>query len=126
MKLLIIGGTSFLGRATAVDALARGWEVTTFNRGKSAPDVDGVEVLRGDRDDDAALEQLAGRTFDVVVDTCGFVPRVVAKSVRATRGVRRALRLRLEHLGDDHLAGPAHSRGPRRAGLPVGRRAGRR
>ena len=83
MKLLIIGGTSFLGRATAVDALARGWEVTTFNRGRSAPDVDGVEVLRGDRDDDAALGQLAGRTFDVVVDTCGFVPRVVAKSVRA-------------------------------------------
>ena len=83
MKLLIIGGTSFLGRATAVEAQARGWDVTTFNRGKSAPDVDGVEVLRGDRDDDAALEQLAGRTFDVVVDTCGFVPRVVAKSVRA-------------------------------------------
>ena len=83
MKLLIIGGTSFLGRATAVEAQTRGWEVTTFNRGKSAPDVEGVEVLRGDRDDDAALEKLAGRTFDVVVDTCGFVPRVVAKSVRA-------------------------------------------
>ena len=83
MKLLIIGGTSFLGRHTAVDALARGWEVTTFNRGKSAPDVDGVEALRGDRDDDSAVRQLAGREFDVVVDTCGFVPRVVAKSARA-------------------------------------------
>jgi 2'-hydroxyisoflavone reductase len=82
MKLLIIGGSSFLGRATAVDALARGWDVTTFNRGQSAPDVEGVEALRGDRDDDAALAQLDGREFDVVVDTCGFVPRVVSKAVR--------------------------------------------
>jgi 2'-hydroxyisoflavone reductase len=37
MRLLIIGGTSFLGRATAVEALARGWEVTTFNRGRATP-----------------------------------------------------------------------------------------
>ena len=86
MKLLIIGGTSFLGRATAGDALGRGWDVTCFNRGRSGPDVAGVEALRGDRDDDAALEQVAGRAFDVVVDTCGFVPRVVAKSVRALAG----------------------------------------
>jgi 2'-hydroxyisoflavone reductase len=86
MKLLIIGGTSFLGRATAEEALARGWDVTTFNRGKSDPDVDGVEALRGDRDDDEALRQLAGRPFDVVVDTCGFVPRVVAKSARVLAG----------------------------------------
>ena len=83
MRLLIIGGTSFLGRATAEDALSRGWDVTTYNRGQSQADVDGVEVLRGDRDDDEALRQLAGRPFDVVVDTCGFVPRVVGKSVRA-------------------------------------------
>ncbi len=83
MKLLIIGGTAFLGRAAAVEALARGWTVTTFNRGQSGPDVEGVEALRGDRDDDAALAQLADRSFDVVVDTCGFVPRVVGRSVRA-------------------------------------------
>ena len=82
MQLLIIGGTSFLGRATAEDALARGWTVTTFNRGRGGPDVEGVEALRGDRDDDAALRQLAGRPFDVVVDTCGFVPRVVGKSAQ--------------------------------------------
>jgi 2'-hydroxyisoflavone reductase len=83
MKLLVIGGTSFLGRATVVDALGRGWSVTTLNRGRSAPDVEGVEALRGDRDDDAALTQLDGRAFDVVVDTCGFVPRVVGKSAAA-------------------------------------------
>lgn len=80
MRLLIIGGTSFLGRATAEIALSRGWTVTTFNRGRSGADVAGVEALRGDRDDDAALKQLADRPLDVVVDTCGFVPRVVAKS----------------------------------------------
>ena len=80
MRLLIIGGTSFLGRAAAVQALRRGDTVTTFNRGKSAPDVEGVEALRGDRDDESALDQLNGREFDGVVDTCGFVPRVVAEA----------------------------------------------
>jgi 2'-hydroxyisoflavone reductase len=83
MKLLIIGGTSFLGRATAVEALRRGDNVTTFNRGQTGADVEGVEALRGDRDDEAALAQLTGREFDGVVDTCGFVPRVVGKSTRA-------------------------------------------
>ena len=83
MRLLIIGGTSFLGRATAVEALRRGDKVTTFNRGQSAADVEGVEAVRGDRDDEAALGQLEGRDFDGVVDTCGFVPRVVGKATRA-------------------------------------------
>jgi 2'-hydroxyisoflavone reductase len=82
-SLLVIGGTSFLGRAVVEDARSRGWSVTTFNRGQSGPDADGVEALRGDRDEDEALRQLDGRSFDVVVDTCGFVPRVVGKSVRA-------------------------------------------
>jgi 2'-hydroxyisoflavone reductase len=86
MRLLIIGGTSFLGRATAVEALRRGDTVTTFNRGTSAPDVEGVEPLRGDRADDVALEQLAGREFDGVVDTCGFVPRVVGQATRLLAG----------------------------------------
>jgi 2'-hydroxyisoflavone reductase len=83
MKLLIIGGTSFLGRATAVEALRRGDIVTTFNRGQTGPDVDGVEAVRGDRADESALAQLAGREFDGVVDTCGFVPRVLGKATRA-------------------------------------------
>jgi 2'-hydroxyisoflavone reductase len=81
--LLLLGGTSFLGRATAEDALSRGWSVTTVNRAQSGPDVMDVEALRGDRDDEDALRQLDGRSFDVVVDTCGFVPRVVGKSVHA-------------------------------------------
>ena len=83
MQLLVIGGTSFLGRAAVVEALSRGWAVTTFNRGVSGPDLEGVEPLRGDRADPSALGQLEDRRFDVVVDTCGFVPRVVGRSARA-------------------------------------------
>jgi len=86
MRLLIIGGTSFLGRAAAEEALRRGDEVTTFNRGRSGPDVEGVEALRGDRADEGDLAVLAGRPFDVVVDTCGFVPQVVGRSVRVLQG----------------------------------------
>jgi len=83
MHLLVIGGTSFLGRHTAAEALGRGWAVTTFNRGRTGLDVDGVEALRGDRESAQDLAQLRGRSFDVVVDTCGFVPRVVGRSVAA-------------------------------------------
>ncbi|MGH8893287.1 MAG: NAD-dependent epimerase/dehydratase family protein [Actinomycetes bacterium] len=86
MRLLIIGGTSFLGRATADEALRRGWDVTTFNRGVSGQDVDGVEALRGDRTSADDLARLAGRPFDVVVDTCGFVPAVVGRSVKVLAG----------------------------------------
>lgn len=86
MKLLILGGTAFLGRATAEEAIRRGFDVTTFNRGQTGPDVAGVEALRGDRDSDDDLAQLTRRSFDGVVDTCGFVPRVVGKSARLLAG----------------------------------------
>jgi 2'-hydroxyisoflavone reductase len=85
MRLLIIGGTSFLGRATAEEALRRGDAVTTFNRGVSDPDVEGVEAVRGDRTSDGDLAQLAGREFDAVVDTCGFVPAVVGRAAAVLR-----------------------------------------
>ena len=79
MKLLILGGTKFLGRHLAETALARGDEVTLFNRGQTNPDVlPGVERLRGDRD--GRLEALRGRRWDAVVDTSGYVPRVVRAS----------------------------------------------
>lgn len=86
MRVLIIGGSSFLGRATAHEALRRGAEVTTFNRGRTGPDVPGVQALRGDRESDDDLAQLAGRPFDVVVDTCGFVPAVVGRSAAVLAG----------------------------------------
>jgi 2'-hydroxyisoflavone reductase len=79
-RILIIGGTAFLGRAAVAEALARGHRVTTFNRGRTGVDVPGVEVVRGDRSEADDLPQLAGRRFDGVIDTCGFVPRVVGAS----------------------------------------------
>ncbi|RMG94172.1 MAG: SDR family oxidoreductase [Chloroflexi bacterium] len=80
MKLLILGGTRFLGRAIVEAALADGHEVTLFNRGRSNPNLfPEVEHLRGDRDGN--LEALQGRQWDAVIDTCGYVPRVVGASV---------------------------------------------
>ncbi|MBE0636858.1 NAD-dependent epimerase/dehydratase family protein [Candidatus Bipolaricaulota bacterium] len=76
MKLLIIGGTVFLGRAVVEFALAQGHEVTLFNRGQSNTDLfPEIEQIHGNRD--GGLEALAGRTFDACLDTCGYVPRIV-------------------------------------------------
>lgn len=49
MRILVMGGTWFLGRYVVEGALQRGWDVTTFNRGKSGKDVPGVEAVHGDR-----------------------------------------------------------------------------
>lgn len=79
MKILIIGGTRFLGRTLVETALKQGHELTLFNRGKTNPVLfPDVEQLKGDRDAD--LHVLTGRKWDVVVDTCGYVPRIVKKS----------------------------------------------
>jgi 2'-hydroxyisoflavone reductase len=82
MRILVLGGTQFLGRHTVDVALAREHEVTTFNRGRTRPELfPGVEKLHGDRDGD--LSALAGRSFDAVVDTSGYVPRVVGETIDA-------------------------------------------
>lgn len=79
MKLLVLGGTKFLGRHLVETALARGDEVTLFNRGKHNPEIfPEAEKLRGDRD--GGLDVLRGRRWDAVVDTSGYVPRVVRAS----------------------------------------------
>src|SRR5215210_5007881 len=79
MRTLIIGGTVFLGRHLVEAAQARGHEVTLFNRGLHNPGLfPDVEKLRGDRD--GGLDVLRGRRWDVVIDTCGFVPRIVRAS----------------------------------------------
>ena len=79
MKLLILGGTIFLGRYLVEHALERGHDVTLFNRGKHAPDLfPGVHKLRGDRDGD--LTALQARSWDAVIDTCGYLPRIVRAS----------------------------------------------
>ena len=84
MKLLVIGGTRFVGRALVETALRRGHTLTLFNRGKSNPDLfPAAEKITGDRDNDLAL--LKGRKWDIVVDTCGYFPRVVRKSADLLR-----------------------------------------
>ena len=84
MKLLLLGGTKFLGRATVEAALERGHEVTLFTRGETNPELfPEAEKLRGDRSED--LSPLAGRSWDAVVDTSGYLPGVVRASADALR-----------------------------------------
>jgi 2'-hydroxyisoflavone reductase len=87
VRLLVLGGTKFLGRAIVEEALARSHEVTTFTRGETNPELfPEAEHLRGDRDGD--LSALDGRTWDAVVDTSGYVPRVVRASAELLRDSR--------------------------------------
>jgi len=82
MRILVLGGTQFLGRHTVDAALARGHDVTMFNRGQTRPELfPDVEKLRGDRDGN--LDTLRGRSFDAVVDTSGYVPRIVRETIDA-------------------------------------------
>lgn len=79
MKLLIIGGTRFLGRHLVTAAVARGHNLTLFNRGRYSSEIDkDVEAIQGDRNSD--LSKLRGRSWDAVVDTCGMLPRAVRAS----------------------------------------------
>ena len=77
MRVLVIGGTVLLGRSVVEMALARGHEVTVFHRGLHNRGLFGgdVETLLGDRTED--LSALRGRSWDAVVDTCGFEPEHV-------------------------------------------------
>lgn len=85
MRLLVLGGTKFLGRHFVEAALRRRHEVTLFNRGRTAPGLfPGVETVTGDRD--GGLAALAGRTWDAVLDPSGYVPRVVGAAVSALAG----------------------------------------
>lgn len=85
MQLLVLGGTVFLGRHLVESALGRGHAVTIFHRGQHGVDlwsdgVTSVERILGDRD--GGLEALAGRSWDAVIDTCGYLPRLVGDSAR--------------------------------------------
>ncbi len=83
LKLLILGGTGFLGPHTVRYALARGHSMTLFNRGRSDPDLFDLETLIGDRHDD--LEALKGREWDAVIDTTAYVPRHVTATTQLLR-----------------------------------------
>jgi 2'-hydroxyisoflavone reductase len=78
-KILVLGGTGFLGPHIVDAALARGHTLTLFNRGKTRPGLfPNVEKLHGDRD--GKLDALNGRTWDAVVDTSAYVPRITKLS----------------------------------------------
>jgi 2'-hydroxyisoflavone reductase len=82
-RILILGGTNFLGPATVETALARGHRITLFNRGRTRPGLfPNVEKLQGDRDPrkGEGLKSLEGRTWDVAIDNSGYYPRMVAAS----------------------------------------------
>ena len=87
MRLLVLGGPRFLGRALADAALVRGHELTFFNRGRTNPELyPQVERLVGDRGGDLAA--LHGRSWDAVVDTSGYLPREVRASAELLAGSR--------------------------------------
>ncbi len=82
MRILFLGGTQFLGRHAVDAARERGHEITIFTRGQTRPELHpDVEKLHGDRDGN--LGALRGRDFDAVVDTSGYVPRLVRETLDA-------------------------------------------
>jgi 2'-hydroxyisoflavone reductase len=85
MRLLMLGGTEFAGRAVVEAALGRRWDVTVLNRGRHDP-LPGVKALRGDRTAPDGLAALAEGEWDVVVDTWSHAPRAVRDAARLLRG----------------------------------------
>ena len=91
-RILIIGGTSFVGPAVVEEAQRRGITVTLFNRGKTNAGLfPEVEKIHGDRNADVAVLQalFKGRTFDSVIDTSGYFPRQIRNMTAALAGVTR-------------------------------------
>jgi 2'-hydroxyisoflavone reductase len=85
MKLLILGGTAFLGRHLATVAQQRGHHLTLFHRGRSHPELfDDALKLYGNRVDD--LEALRHGRWDAVIDTCGYTPGIVRRSAELLAG----------------------------------------
>ncbi|MBI2519718.1 MAG: NAD-dependent epimerase/dehydratase family protein [Bdellovibrio sp.] len=88
MKLLIIGGSIFLGRHLVTEALRKNHEVWIFNRGQSGPIPSPVcHVLQGNRESQSDLKKLSTMKFDAVIDTCGYVPRVVRTGLEILKDI---------------------------------------
>jgi 2'-hydroxyisoflavone reductase len=108
LRILVIGGTKFLGRAVAEDALARGHELTLFNRGETNPGLfPEVENLHGDRKRDLSL--LAGRTWDAVIDPSGYVPADVRAAADQLRDAGRYVFVSSVSVYADFSTGPTES-----------------
>lgn len=86
-RILILGGSTFIGPALVETAIARGHQVCLFNRGQSGPEspsesaqeaLEKAEIIKGDRLTD--LNRLSDRSWDMVIDTCGYEPETVELS----------------------------------------------
>lgn len=87
MRILVLGGTKFLGRAVVDAARARGHVLTLFNRGKHDPGAYAdLEQLHGDRTQPRGLAALAGGTWDAAIDTAAYLPRDVRSMADALKG----------------------------------------
>jgi len=84
MRILILGGTRFVGRHIVETALARDHEVTLFNRGRHPNPFEGVQTLTGDRDGD--LSALHGGRWDRVIDVSGYNAPQVTRALDALEG----------------------------------------
>lgn len=119
MKLLVIGGTRFVGRAFVEQAVRHGHDVAVFHRSVSEPeDFPSVEHLHGDRGGDLRL--LRGRSWDAVLDTCAYIPRAVreASAVLAAAAGHYTLVSTLSVHPDDMPAGATERAAIHRSPFP--------
>lgn len=86
MRILVLGGTRFVGRAVVDQAVSRGHDVTTFNAGRRGEARPGAEALHGDWTSQQDLKVLAGREWDAVVDTSVIAPAHVAAAAEMLAG----------------------------------------
>lgn len=120
LRILMLGGTGFLGPHTVRHALDRGHEVTLFNRGRTNSDLfPGLEKLVGNRDPQIGegLSALEGRRWDAVIDTSGYVPRITGASSRLlAERVDQYLFVSTICQYDNWLEGPDHGSEDRPSG----------
>lgn len=86
MRILVLGGTRFVGRAVVDQAVSRGHDVTTFTRGQHGEPRPGAQAWHGDRTSASDLRVLAGSDWDTVVDTSVIAPAHVAASAALLTG----------------------------------------
>jgi nucleoside-diphosphate-sugar epimerase len=120
VRLLVLGGTWFLGRAVVDEALRGGHDVTVFNRGRSGAPSAGIEVVHGDRTVRADLSRLADTgPWDAVVDVPGVIPAQVRDAARALRGAaHRYVFVSTVSVYRDWPARPASEQSPLHDGDP--------
>jgi 2'-hydroxyisoflavone reductase len=108
LRILILGGTKFLGRAITEAALARGHELTLFNRGQTNAELfPEVEKLHGDRKQDLSL--LSGETWDAVIDPSGYIPADVRAAAEQLRDAGHYVFISSVSVYADFSTGPTES-----------------